>query len=68
MKYRYPTPASELTKEEAPYVYTKHGEWFGAIHQCERRDAGTIAFFGHEPLQHGPVADAWVKAGFVVAR
>lgn len=66
---RYPVQPDEYTKEEAPYLYTAHGESVAAARpHLEPRPAGTIACFGHRPLQHGPTASAWLKSGYVVER
>lgn len=65
----YPVHPDEYTKEEAPYLYTAHGESIAAARpHLEPRPAGTIACFSCRPLQHGPTARAWLKAGYVVER
>ena len=66
---RYPVQPEEYTREEAPYLYTALGETIAAARpHLEPRPAGTIACFGHQPLQHGLTARAWLKAGYVVER
>lgn len=66
---RYPVQPEEYTKEEAPYLYTIHAERIAAARpRLEPRPAGTIACFGGQPLQRGPTACAWLKAGYVVER
>ncbi|MDE6456087.1 MAG: hypothetical protein K2L38_09335 [Dysosmobacter sp.] len=66
---RYPVQPDEYTKEEAPYLYTALAEAHAAARlRLEPRPAGTIACFACYPLQHGPTARAWLKAGYVVER
>lgn len=66
---RYPVQPDEYTKEEAPFLYTAHGERVAAARpRLEPRTAGTIACFAGHPLQHGPTARAWLKSGYVVER
>lgn len=66
---RYPVLPDEYTKEEAPYLYTDHAEMYAdARPYLEPRPAGTIACLGHQPLRPGPIARAWIKAGYVVER
>lgn len=66
---RYPVQPDEYSKEDAPYLYTAYAELFAAARpRLEPRPAGTIACFGGQPLQHGPTARAWIKAGYVVER
>lgn len=65
----YPVQPDEYTKEEAPYVYTSLAESYAAArHHLEPRPAGTIACFANQPLQPGPTARAWLKAGYVKER
>ena len=66
---RYPVQPDEYTKDEAPYLYTAHAEQYAAARPyLEPRPAGTIAFFGHQPLRPGLIARAWLKSGYVVER
>ena len=65
----YPVQPDKYSKEEAPYLYTERAEAFAAVRpHLEPRPAGTIACFACQPLQTGPIARAWLDAGYVVER
>lgn len=50
------------------YVYTPLAERKAAELGLEPRKAGSIAYFGHEPLESGPIAQAWIKKGYVIKK
>ena len=71
MRTKYPPiPVTAYPKEDAPFVYTAKMEWVAQAHEgLEPRPAGTIARFGTEIMKEDcPVADAWLKAGYIERR
>ena len=63
-----PVPVTALSKREAPYVYTKKAEERAKELGVEPRTAGTIAFFGDQPITGGMLAEAWKEKGYIVER
>lgn len=52
----------------AEYVYTPLAERKAAEKGLEPRKAGTVAYFGHEPLKGGIIAQAWKQKGYIEER
>lgn len=48
------------------YIYTEKAEQEAKRLGLEERKAGTVAMFGHKPLESGMTATAWKKSGYVV--
>lgn len=48
------------------YYYTDKAEKRAKELGLEERKAGTVAMFGHMPLQDGMTAEAWKKKGYIV--
>ncbi len=48
------------------YIYTEKAEKEAKKLGLEERKAGTIARFGHQPLQGGSIAVAWKKKGYII--
>lgn len=64
----YPVSPAEYSKEEAPYLYTFAAEAIAAARHCEPRTAGTVACFAGRLLPRCDIANAWLKAGYIVER
>lgn len=64
----FPVMPDLYSVEAAPYLYTEAAERLASDRGLENRCAGTIALFAGEPLQDGPTATAWLKAGYIVRR
>lgn len=47
------------------YVYTKKGEERARELGLEERKAGAVAMFGHDPLESGETATAWIESGYI---
>jgi len=50
---------------EPKFVYTEKGEAHAKEKGLKDRYAGTVAYYGYEPLEPGSVASAWLEKGYI---